>query len=450
MEIQNFAYDERGLPIWFLIGSNSLFLPLLGDEERTIINWLEDLKNEYNFHPVLITSFPEIEGFDNDIPFETIRLSPKVEYNRNLLIYLNNVRNSKIDTNHLIPTLKNRFDIDLDDSSQWEDIIKLVKDRNPFNYFLAIDDWADEELTPLVKKTLIAEKIPHYIEDIITIRVSHETYGSEEKDTNCDLFLHSCPYEYIRNKNANTFYDGIEDNKYRLFLYPKPSILDLNHKLIQDQTGWKLRPYDYIYYYPSIDKGSPIVFNLALNYPNKRFLVLEADDLKPKSYKDYGIWVEEMKKLDNVDIVDKVVDFNNDFLRKGKFLLYPSILDSIGWLPLEAGMQGAIPICSDTGILRHSAGPFSEFVYNEIITFNPNDIIMDKIELHDFNFLDITKSWLDKINFLDNNPVYVALLFDNLKHIPPYLTKRYELQRTRFRTLMYELNRNWVGISDNL
>ena len=152
---------------------------------------------------------------------------------------------------------------------------------------------------------------------------------------------------------------------------------------------------------------------------------------------------------DNKDL-KKDCYFNNDFLRKGKFLLYPSILDSIGWLPLEAGMQGAIPICSDTGILRHSAGPFSEFVYNEIITFSPNDIIMDKIELHDFNFLDITKSWLDKINFLDNNPVYVALLFDNLKHIPPYLTKRYELQRTRFRTLMYELNRNWVGISDNL
>ena len=32
---------------------------------------------------------------------------------------------------------------------------------------------------------------------------------------------------------------------------------------------WDSRPYDYIYYYPTISKGSPIIVNLALNYPNK-------------------------------------------------------------------------------------------------------------------------------------------------------------------------------------
>ena len=84
-------YDETGLPTWFLIGSNSLFFPILGDEQRTLINWLYDLKEEYKFNPILITAFPEIEGYEDNIPFETIRLSAKVEYNRNLIIYYLNL-----------------------------------------------------------------------------------------------------------------------------------------------------------------------------------------------------------------------------------------------------------------------------------------------------------------------------------------------------------------------
>ena len=92
MKNPTLMYDETGLPTWFLIGSNSLFFPILGDEQRTLINWLYDLKEEYKFNPILITAFPEIEGYEDNIPFETIRLSAKVEYNRNLIIYLNKIR----------------------------------------------------------------------------------------------------------------------------------------------------------------------------------------------------------------------------------------------------------------------------------------------------------------------------------------------------------------------
>ena len=114
-------------------------------------------------------------------------------------------------------------------------------------------------------------------------------------------------------------------------------------------------------------------------------------------------------------------------------------------------MQGAIPICSDTGLLRHSSGPFSEFVYNDSISFSPNNLLSDKGQIHDFNFLNITKSWLEKINFLDDNPIYVALLFDNLKHISHYVNRRYELQRLRFRKILYQLvYGGGIPISDNI
>lgn len=446
MEIQTLITDERGLPLSFLIGSNSLFFPLLGDREKTIMNFLHDFKEECNITPVLITSFPEIEGFDINIPFETIRLTPKVEYNRNLLIYLNTVKKGDIDEVEFVNTLKNRFDIDLYNSNQWDDLIELANVRKPFDYFLAIDDWADAELCMLVKNNLVSHKIHHYLSDTITMRVYHEFYDYMKGKTNCDVFLHSCPYECIKNKGE----DG-EDNKYNLQLYSKTFISDLNGDFTKYKFQWDLRPYDYIYYYPSIDNGSPIVLNLALNYPTKKFLILESNDMKNKSYNNYGYWLENLKKLDNVDIIKNCVNLKDEFLRLGKFLLYPSILDSMGWLPLEAGMQGAIPICSDTGILRHSVGPFSEFVYDESITFNPNDLFLDKSQIHNLDFLNITKSWLEKIDFLDNNPLYVSSLFDNLKYIENYVNSRSDIQRHTFRQNLYlSVFGAGIPISDNL
>ena len=450
MKNPTLMYDENGLPTWFLIGSNSLFFPILGDEERTLINWLHDLKEEYKFNPILITAFPEIEGYEDNIPFETIRLSAKVEYNRNLIIYLNKIRNENIDTDIFIPVLKDRFDIDLEDSSQWSDIKNLVGDRFPFSVFVAVDDWADEQLTPLIVNNLNPERNPDYIRNIVSVKLTHEVYGAIEKDTNCDLFLHSSPYEYIRNENSITFYESVEENKIRLFLYPKPPPFNSRKSFHWDKVGWNCRPYDYIYYYPTIAKGSPIIVNLALNYPNKKFLVWKADDLIPKSYEDYDFWVEQMEKIDNIDIIEKGEDFTNDFLRQGKFLLYPSILDSIGWLPVEAGMEGVIPICSDTSFLRHAAGPFAEFVYDGSITFSPNNLILDKSEIHNLNFLELTQSWMKRINFLDDNPLYVARLWDNLRHIRTYADNRYESQREWFRQMINQNIYNWIETSDKI
>ena len=56
-------------------------------------------------------------------------------------------------------------------------------------------------------------------------------------------------------------------------------------------------------------------------------------------------------------IVDWVESMENDFFRKGRYLLYPSVLEGFGLMPMEAAMQGTIPICSDIDILRYSSSP---------------------------------------------------------------------------------------------
>ena len=68
MKTPNIMYDETGLPTWFLIGSNSLFFPIWGDGERTLINWLQDLREEYKFNPILITAFTCIAASKGIIP----------------------------------------------------------------------------------------------------------------------------------------------------------------------------------------------------------------------------------------------------------------------------------------------------------------------------------------------------------------------------------------------
>jgi len=79
-----------------------------------------------------------------------------------------------------------------------------------------------------------------------------------------------------------------------------------------------------------------------------------------------------------VDIVDWVESMENDFFRKGRYLLYPSVFEGFGLMPMEAAMQGTIPICSDIDILRYLSSPHSIFVYSSYITNNPFNIINNR------------------------------------------------------------------------
>ena len=64
------------------------------------------------------------------------------------------------------------------------------------------------------------------------------------------------------------------------------------------------------------------------------------------------------------------------------------------------------------------------------------------------NNLNTKMEYIDKrIDFLDANPLYVARLWDNLRHICTYADNRYESQREWFRQL---INQNINAGSDLL
>ena len=55
-----------------------------------------------------------------------------------------------------------------------------------------------------------------------------------------------------------------------------------------------------------------------------------------------------------------------------------------------------------------------------------------------------------RINFLDDNPLYVARLWDNLRHIRTYADNRYESQREWFRQVINQNIYNWIETSDKI
>ena len=133
-----------------------------------------------------------------------------------------------------------------------------------------------------------------------------------------------------------------------------------------------------------------------------------------------------------MDIIDWVESMENDFFRKGRYLLYPSVLEGFGLMPMEAAMQGTIPICSDIDILRYSSAPHSIFVYSPYITNNPFNIINNREELHKFDWERISEDWVSKIRQLDDNEEEIKEIYNSLRLVKNNVDKRYESALTSF------------------
>ena len=136
-----------------------------------------------------------------------------------------------------------------------------------------------------------------------------------EKESDCDICLHGAPYELIKHPNTKPL------EKNRTYLIPKQNSYTSIYRL--DFEEWKKRPYDFVFNNPSIYKGSPLVINLALNLPDKRFLVKEGTWAIEGVYEWYEKWRDIMRDIPNIDIIDTVEDMENGFFRQGRYLLYP-------------------------------------------------------------------------------------------------------------------------------
>ena len=120
-----------------------------------------------------------------------------------------------------------------------------------------------------------------------------------------------------------------------------PPILEIDNK--KYPKDWEDRPYDFGFISPIYHKGNSIVRNLLLDYPEKKFLIK-----KPSYGSEYDL--NEIYPLisKNYDVLDWVDDIDKDFYQKCKFILYPSLNEGYGMVPVESILNGAIPIVNKT------------------------------------------------------------------------------------------------------
>ena len=382
-----------------LIGTN-LFYPLFGGGEKALIDWLEDF-TQLGHNVTVITTMPEIEGYEMEFSFEVIRIMPKTPYDKNLdsVRLQSNLNSEYFNSYSTHPQDNNYYSMHL--ASQ------KIKDRN-FDLYIGYGKWGVyvEDENVMTFATLVKKQNPN----ILTMGLTWE-YSAGGLIWGVDKLLSCAPYELTNNKNLNLNFQD------KLTLIPKQNTFSAIEKF--DYNEWKNRPYDFIFNNPQIGKGVDTLYYIIKKMKHKKFLL------------KHGNWggsdkFEKFVGLENVDIIDKIDCMETEFFRKGRYLLYPSILEGFGLMPLEAAMQGTIPICSDIGILRYSSEPFSIFVYSEYLTDTVYNVVskIDSVEL--LNWEGIADSWIKMIEFLDENEEFVMEKYYDLKNVEEYVNNRYE------------------------
>lgn len=389
-----------------LVGTN-LFYPLYGGGEKCVIDWLSDFVKR-GHEVTVITTMPDIIGYEREFPFEVIRLNTAHPYNevindyRKQTLHMNaqyalSLSNTALDRRHYSMLLA----------------LEKIKDRE-FDIYIGYGKWGScWKQEGLSFCSILKDKFP----DIITLSLIWE-YNTGGLEWPSDIFLSCSPYDLTKNIHLN------ETQGEKRVLIPKQNTFEPISEY--DYSEWKKRPYDFIFNNLITSKGAETLYNIIQKLPEKKFLI------KRGNWGEDKIYYDKFKEFENVDIVDWVESMENDFFRKGRYLLYPSVFEGFGLMPIEAAMQGTIPICSDIDILRYSSEPYSIFVYSPYLTNNPFNIITNREHLFKFNWEKISDDWIEKIRHLDDNEGEIKELYNSLKLVKNTVDKRYESSLTSF------------------
>ena len=397
-----------------LIGTN-LFYPLYGGGEKALIDWLCDF-SLMGHEVTVITTMPDIEGYEKQFPFEVIRLSETRPVDLSIQNTLKDNKSSAWAVDG-VPAVAYFF---FTQSSNNYDMsyyymklgLEMIKDRE-FDIFIGYGSWGSffKDIGTTFSK-LLKESRP----TIKTLTLVWDYYGGDG-EFDSDYMLNPAPHQYIRNP-----YWPIK-NRDNYILIPKQDTFERIDSY--DYQEWLSRPYDFIFNNLMIHKGIDVIYGLAKHFRNKKFLLKRGNWGGNENFRRF-------EELANVDVIAKVESMEVDFFRQGRYLLYPSIYEGFGLMPLEATLQGTLPIISDIDILRYSSEPFSIFVYSEHLTNNCHNLIPNITHVDLLNYEGITHDWIEKINWLDSNEKYVREKYRDMENAGEYVVDRYSASMNTF------------------
>ena len=386
-----------------LVGTNR-FYPLYGGGEKALIDWLCDF-SLMGHEVTVITTMPEIEGCEKTFPFEVIRLSEKTPFDLNG----KDISGRGWWYESLFTQSHNNYDMNY---YYMKLGIEKIKDKD-FDIYIGYGSWGSFfKDTGTTFSKLLKESMP----TIKTLTLVWDYYGGD-REFDSDYMLNPAPHQYIRNPNC------LIKNIDNYTLIPKQDTFERIDGY--DYQEWLSRPYDFIFNNLMTHKGIDVIYGLAKHFRNKKFLLKRGNWGDNKN-------LERFEELANVDMITKVESMEVDFFRQGRYLLYPSIYEGFGLMPLEATLQGTLPIISDIDILRYSSEPFSIFVYSEHLTNNCHNLIPDITHLDLLNYEGITHDWIEKINWLDSNEKYVRERYGDMENAGEYVVDRYSASMNTF------------------
>ena len=199
--------------------------------------------------------------------------------------------------------------------------------------------------------------------------------------------------------------------------------------LIRDLEEWENRPYDFGFLAPIYHKGSSIVKNLLIDFPDCNFLIK-----KPT----YGTCVEldQIYPLiaQNYDVIDWVDNMDADFYQQCRYILYPSLNEGYGLVPVEAILNGAIPL------LNYSKSNY--WVHYDNVYYIKSELNENKIpynfDYYLHNYRVVNEVWTNELRKILNrdNKIHIKFIKKTMNKVLKFHRDRYEKYYLKFKNLL--------------
>jgi len=347
-----------------------IFHPASGGGEKATYEHLCRLHQE-GAEITVITATPDYIDSEHEYPFEVIRVAdplPKSEYTRADLI-----GQAYVDYFHR--------------AAKVIDIAKSY-DKNSFDYLLCYGRYG-----PLAIGPNVFERVSEYFKDTFTIALQYDpipTLGTSWKigiDRGWSLTVLGSPVLVETWDNvSNTI----------------PVVPFITREDLPGDTlvPWEDRPYDFGFINPTHHKGFNTVLKLISSMPDKKFLI------KPGGY-HHSVVIDKLEQWFPNVTVGGWYESMNDFYQQCKSILYPSLWEGFGMVPMEAASNGCLVFANDHPIIRDANPEFPIFIdaYPEKVTdnwFTHFHKVPDS-EKHQM-YLFAAEEWEDEIRDIFNNP----------------------------------------------
>lgn len=346
-----------------------IFHPASGGGEKATYEHLLRLHGE-GAKITVITATPDYIDSTHKYPFEVIRVAEPLsssEYTR--------------------PDILGQAYVDyFQRAGKVIDIVKSYK-RDDYDYLYCYGRYG-----PLTIGPNVFQVITEHFKDIITIGLQYDPIPSMGTS-----WKHSIDRGYsLTVLGSPVLVDTWSNIKNSIAVVPFINRDDLPGK---DIVPWDERPYDFGFINPTHHKGFNTVLKLISSMPDKKFII------KPGGY-HHSVVIDKLEKWFPNVTVGGWYESINKFYQQCKSILYPSLWEGFGMVPMEAASNGCLVFANDHPIIRDANPDFPLFIdsYPEEATDNWLTYFHQTpdSEKHQM-YLSAAEDWEDEIIDIFNN-----------------------------------------------